>query len=172
MFLGEDLLQWLLLALGGALFVGNVTAMVRPPADQQEEGQLERAPIGRSLFYAALGLVAAIWALATLITGRPAHPGSRAPGLPVSRSSVAGDSLLAGCARQGRFRQPTGDPAGRERPPTVRATRTTGNDTGASGTGRERPGRGGVTRTTGTAATTGTAGTTGTDRDGRGTDRN
>jgi hypothetical protein len=69
MFLGEDLLQWLLLALGGALFVGNVTAMVRPPADQQEEGQLERAPIGRSLFYAALGLVAAIWALATLITG-------------------------------------------------------------------------------------------------------
>lgn len=69
MFLGEDLLQWLLLALGGALFVGNVTAIVRPPGEQREEGQLERAPIGRSLVYAGLGLVAAIWALATLITG-------------------------------------------------------------------------------------------------------
>lgn len=69
MFLGEDLLQWLLLALGGALFVGNVTAIVRPPGERPEEGQLERAPIGRSLFYAALGLIAAIWALATLISG-------------------------------------------------------------------------------------------------------
>ena len=68
MFLGEDLLQWLLLALGGALFVGNVTAMVRPPS-QHEDGQLQRAPVGRSLVYAGLGLVAAIWALATLIAG-------------------------------------------------------------------------------------------------------
>jgi len=69
MFLGEDLLQWLLLALGGALFVGNVMAIVRPPAEHPEEGQLERAPIARSLVYAGLGLVAAIWALATLIAG-------------------------------------------------------------------------------------------------------
>lgn len=69
MFLGEDLLQWLMLALGGALFVGNLTAIVRPPNEQREEGQLERAPIGRSLFYAVLGLVAAVWALATLIAG-------------------------------------------------------------------------------------------------------
>lgn len=68
MFLGEDLLQWLLLALGGALFVGNVTAIVRPP-ERHDEGSLERAPTGRSLLYAALGLVAAIWALATLIAG-------------------------------------------------------------------------------------------------------
>lgn len=69
MFLGEDLLQWLMLALGGALFVGNLTAIVRPPTEQREEGQLERAPIGRSLLYAVLGLVAAVWALATLIAG-------------------------------------------------------------------------------------------------------
>jgi hypothetical protein len=67
-FLGDDLIQWLLLALGGALFVGNVTAMIRPPA-QREEGSLERAPLARSLLYAGLGLVAAVWALATLIAG-------------------------------------------------------------------------------------------------------
>lgn len=69
MFLGEDLLQWLLLALGGALFAGNVMAIVRPPSEHREEGQLERAPVGRSLVYAGLGLVAAVWALASLIAG-------------------------------------------------------------------------------------------------------
>jgi hypothetical protein len=68
MFLGEDLIQYLLLALGGALFVGNVLAVVRPPAEQQDDA-LERAPVVRSLLFAALGLVAAIWALATLIAG-------------------------------------------------------------------------------------------------------
>jgi hypothetical protein len=69
MFLGEDLIQWLLLALGGALFVGNVLAIVRPPEQQLDDDSLERAPIVRSLVYAGLGLVAAIWALATLIAG-------------------------------------------------------------------------------------------------------
>lgn len=69
MFLGEDLLLWLLLALGGALFVGNVMAVARPPERQRSEGNLERAPVGRSLVYAGLGLIAAIWALATLIAG-------------------------------------------------------------------------------------------------------
>lgn len=69
MFLGEDLLQWLLLALGGALFAGNALAIIRPPAQPRDDDQLERAPIGRSLLYAGLGLVAAIWALATLIAG-------------------------------------------------------------------------------------------------------
>ncbi len=68
LFLGENLIQWLLLALGGALFAGNVLAIVKPP-DDREEGTLERAPLGRSLVYAGLGLVAAVWALATLISG-------------------------------------------------------------------------------------------------------
>jgi hypothetical protein len=67
-FLGDNLIQWLLLALGGALFAGNVAAIFRPPA-KREEASLERAPLGRSLVYAGLGLVAAIWALATLIAG-------------------------------------------------------------------------------------------------------
>lgn len=63
MFLGEDLLAWLVLAIGGALCVGNVLALVRPP-DAPKEGELERAPIVRSVVMAVVGGVAAIWALA------------------------------------------------------------------------------------------------------------
>jgi hypothetical protein len=69
MFLGDDLLAFLALALGGALFAGNLLAIIKPPERQREEGNLERAPVGRSLLYAGLGFVVAIWALATLIVG-------------------------------------------------------------------------------------------------------
>ena len=69
MFLGDDLLAWLVLALGGALFVGNVAAIVRPPAEPREEGALERAPCARSVVMGGIGLVAAIWALASLLGG-------------------------------------------------------------------------------------------------------
>jgi hypothetical protein len=69
MFLGDDLLAWLVLALGGALLVGNVAAIVRPPEHPQEEGALERAPVARSVVTAIVGLVAAVWALASLVAG-------------------------------------------------------------------------------------------------------
>ena len=65
LFLGNDLLAWLLLALGGAMAVGNGLALVRPPPKAQE-GDLPRAPVGRSLVMLVIGLVAAIWALASL----------------------------------------------------------------------------------------------------------
>jgi hypothetical protein len=65
--LGDNLLPLLLLALGGALFVGNVLAVVRPPERPAAEGDLHRAPVVRSLAMAAVGLVAAVWALASLI---------------------------------------------------------------------------------------------------------
>lgn len=68
MFLGEDLLAWLVLAIGGALCVGNVLALVRPP-EAPKEGELERAPIGRSVVMAVVGGVAALWALASLVGG-------------------------------------------------------------------------------------------------------
>jgi hypothetical protein len=68
MLLGDDLLEWILLALGGALFVGNVLALVRPP-ETRGEGDLERAPVVRSVAYALIGLVAAVWALASLLVG-------------------------------------------------------------------------------------------------------
>jgi hypothetical protein len=69
MFLGDDLLAWLVLALGGALLAGNVAAIVRPPQQPQQEGALERAPIARSVVMALIGLVAAVWALASLFAG-------------------------------------------------------------------------------------------------------
>jgi hypothetical protein len=68
MLLGDDLLEWILLALGAALLVGNVLALVRPP-EQRNEGDLERAPVLRSVLYAAIGAVAAVWALASLLVG-------------------------------------------------------------------------------------------------------
>jgi hypothetical protein len=68
MFLGEDLLAWLVLALGGALAAGSLMALVRPP-DQPRDGDLASAPLGRSVVMIAVGAVAAIWALASLIAG-------------------------------------------------------------------------------------------------------
>ena len=68
MFLGEDLLAWLVLALGGALFVGNALAVVKPPP-ATKDGDLPRAPVARSVLMAVVGLVAAVWSLASLISG-------------------------------------------------------------------------------------------------------
>jgi hypothetical protein len=68
MFLGEDILAWLVLALGGAMAVGSAMALVRPP-EQPREGDLATAPVGRSMVMIAVGTVAAIWAFASLIAG-------------------------------------------------------------------------------------------------------
>ena len=68
LFLGEDLLPLLVLALGGALAVGNLLALVRPPREARP-GELTRAPLGRSLVMFAVGLVATIWAVASLTAG-------------------------------------------------------------------------------------------------------
>lgn len=67
-FLGEDLLGWLTLAIGGALAVGTLLALVRPPVEQAD-GTLARPPLGRSLVMIGVGLVAAIWGLASLTSG-------------------------------------------------------------------------------------------------------
>ena len=67
LFLGNDLLAWVLLALGGAMAVGNGLALVRPP-ERAREGELARAPVGRSVLMMVIGLVAAIWALASLVS--------------------------------------------------------------------------------------------------------
>jgi hypothetical protein len=68
MFLGEDLLAYLVLAIGGAMAVGSIMALVRPP-EARKEGDLVEAPLVRSLVFAAIGLVGAVWALGSLISG-------------------------------------------------------------------------------------------------------
>lgn len=68
LFLGDDLIVWLLLALGGALFVGNVMALVRPPERPRDENDLDRAPRARSIVMATIGLVVGVSALAALLS--------------------------------------------------------------------------------------------------------
>jgi hypothetical protein len=63
MFLGDDLLPLLVLAFGGAMAVGMLLALVRPP-----EGK-ERPPVARSLTMAGIGAIAALWAIASLVGG-------------------------------------------------------------------------------------------------------
>lgn len=64
--LGDNLLPLLTLALGAALVVGNAAALLRPPASRRE-GDLPQAPLGRTILQMAIGLVAAVWALASLM---------------------------------------------------------------------------------------------------------
>jgi hypothetical protein len=53
---------WLVLAFGGAMLVGNVLALARPRGE-------ERAPMARTVVMAAVGGVAALWALVSLVGG-------------------------------------------------------------------------------------------------------
>jgi hypothetical protein len=66
-FLGDDILAYLVLAFGAALFVGNLLAILRPPPPSGDEAV--RAPVGRSLIMAGIGFVGAVWALASLVAG-------------------------------------------------------------------------------------------------------
>jgi hypothetical protein len=65
--LGDDLLPLLLIALGGALAVGTVVALVRPPRNPRT-GDLTRPPLARSVVMIALGAIAAVWGLASVVT--------------------------------------------------------------------------------------------------------
>lgn len=84
MFLGENLLPYLVLAMGAALAVGNLLALLVPresstvvtSADDDDEltghagesgGDLERPPVGRSLLMILVGTLAALWAIASLM---------------------------------------------------------------------------------------------------------
>lgn len=67
MFPVEDLLPLLVLAIGGAMLVGPFLALVRPRSEVKE-GELDRPPLGRSLAFMGIGLIAATWAVASLVT--------------------------------------------------------------------------------------------------------
>jgi hypothetical protein len=68
-FLGDDLLAWLLLAIGGALAVGTLLALLRPPPGDVRGADDTpcRPPLARSLVMIGIGLVAAVWGAASLI---------------------------------------------------------------------------------------------------------
>ena len=51
----------------GALFFGNGLALLRPPPEPKD-GELTRAPPARTAVMMVIGLVATIWAVATLIS--------------------------------------------------------------------------------------------------------
>jgi hypothetical protein len=67
MFLGNDLLAYIVLALGAALVVGNGLALMRPPP-QPHRGDLARPPLARTAVMIAIGAVAALWALGSLLS--------------------------------------------------------------------------------------------------------
>ena len=67
MFLGEDLIAYLVLALGAAMAVGNGLAILRPPEHRRDQDDLEKAPIIRSLAFVVIGSIAAVWAIASLV---------------------------------------------------------------------------------------------------------
>ncbi len=66
-FLGEDLPTYLLLAFGGAMLVGSLLALLRPPPPGVGDG--ERPPLARTLVMAAIGGIAFVWALGSLLRG-------------------------------------------------------------------------------------------------------
>ena len=74
LFGGTDLLRLLVLAFGGALVVGNGLALWRSrPSGMPAAGETgggEEAPavpqVGRSMVMIGIGLIAAIWAIASL----------------------------------------------------------------------------------------------------------
>lgn len=55
-----------MLAVGGALTLGTVAALINPKEEVGED-ELERPPLGRSLIQIAIGLIVVIWAAVSLL---------------------------------------------------------------------------------------------------------
>ena len=68
----DEVLRELMVAVGAALFVGNLFALMRrrapASATDSEDGQARpQAPRGRAITYMVLGFVVAFWGLASLL---------------------------------------------------------------------------------------------------------
>ncbi|MDE0115072.1 MAG: hypothetical protein OXT07_00395 [bacterium] len=79
---GPEIITFLLLALGGALAVGNIAALINPDGPRQRRtGRPDIPPppgapdehaapkVGRSVVMIVVGLVIVIWAIASLVGG-------------------------------------------------------------------------------------------------------
>ena len=70
----DEVLRELFVAVGAALFVGNLFALLRrrapaSAAPSEDAHALPKAPVGRTLTFMALGFVMAFWGLASLLAG-------------------------------------------------------------------------------------------------------
>ena len=65
--LGDNFLAYLTLAIGAALVVGNSLALLRPQPNGPD-GEIVKAPLGRSLIQITVGGLASIWAVATILS--------------------------------------------------------------------------------------------------------
>jgi hypothetical protein len=68
LFGGPQLVVLLVLALGAAMAVGSLLALIRPP-EGRGDGDLERAPVARSIAMIAVGALASVWAIGSLVAG-------------------------------------------------------------------------------------------------------
>jgi hypothetical protein len=80
----DDVLRELIAAVGAALFIGNLVALVRRRHDRQtapargskrggprddRSADLAQAPVARTVLYMVLGFVVMVWGLASFIVG-------------------------------------------------------------------------------------------------------
>ena len=72
----DEVLRELLVAMGAALFVGNLMALARrrapaSPTDAESDDNhaLSQAPLARTLIYLVIGFVVALWGIASLVAG-------------------------------------------------------------------------------------------------------
>lgn len=65
----DQVLRELLVAVGAALFLGNLLALLRRNKRPEggDDGDLERAPAGRTVVYLVIGLLVMIWGIGSLI---------------------------------------------------------------------------------------------------------
>ena len=70
----DEVMRELVLAIGGALFLANAFVLVRRRSDASRPGphgndsaDLTQAPLARTVTYMLIGLVVAVWALASMI---------------------------------------------------------------------------------------------------------
>jgi hypothetical protein len=82
----DEVMRELVLALGGALFLANGLALVRRRGDARRaaartpgggrgrgtahgnDTDLAQAPLARTVLYMTIGLIVALWALASIVT--------------------------------------------------------------------------------------------------------
>lgn len=69
----DEVLRELLVAMGAALFVGNLLALLRrAAAPAGEDGDVQApppAPVARTVTFMVMGFVVAFWGLASLLAG-------------------------------------------------------------------------------------------------------